>query len=124
MRQRGYGSFFFSNNATCLRGRKRQTGQSLCYPRVMMRALVQVLTEEYSEYGVHIAKIVIAGSRWLARDARPAAGAAATGYIDESCQDRGGLLLPPDPREVLLDARAPIDALYDQAHLNRSRELF
>jgi NAD(P)-dependent dehydrogenase (short-subunit alcohol dehydrogenase family) len=61
MRQRGSGSFFFSNNAMCLRGRKRQTGQSLYYPRVMMRALAQVLTEEYSELGVHIANIVIDG---------------------------------------------------------------
>jgi hypothetical protein len=30
------------------------TGQSLYYPRVMMRTLVQVLTEEYSEHGVQI----------------------------------------------------------------------
>jgi NAD(P)-dependent dehydrogenase (short-subunit alcohol dehydrogenase family) len=61
MRERGSGSFFFSNNAWSLRGRKRQTGQSLYYPRVMMRALAQVLTEEYSEYGVHVASIVIDG---------------------------------------------------------------
>jgi NAD(P)-dependent dehydrogenase (short-subunit alcohol dehydrogenase family) len=61
MRERGSGSFFFSNNAWALRGRKRQTGQSLYYPRVMMRALAQVLTEEYSEYGVHVANVVIDG---------------------------------------------------------------
>jgi NAD(P)-dependent dehydrogenase (short-subunit alcohol dehydrogenase family) len=61
MRERGSGSFFFSNNAWSLRGRKRQTGQSLYYPRVMMRALAQVLTEEYSEYGVHVANVVIDG---------------------------------------------------------------
>ena len=61
MRARGAGSFFFSNNASSLRGRKRQTGQSLYYPRVMMRTLAQVLTEEYSEHGVHVANVVIDG---------------------------------------------------------------
>jgi len=62
MRQRGHGSFFFSNNSKSLRGKKRQTGESLYYPRVMMRALSQVLTEEYSEHGVHVANIVIDGT--------------------------------------------------------------
>ena len=61
MRKRGSGSFLFSNNASSLRGRKRMTGQSLYYPRVMMRTLAQVLTEEYSEHGVHVANIVIDG---------------------------------------------------------------
>jgi len=61
MRMKGRGSFFFSNNANSLRGRKRVTGQSLYYPRVMMRTLAQVLTEEYSEHGVHIANVVIDG---------------------------------------------------------------
>ena len=61
MRKRGAGSFFFSNNSSSLRGRKRMTGQSLYYPRVMMRTLAQVLTEEYSEHGVHVANIVIDG---------------------------------------------------------------
>jgi NAD(P)-dependent dehydrogenase (short-subunit alcohol dehydrogenase family) len=62
MRQRGSGSFFFSNNSSSLRGRKRLTGQSLYYPRVLMRTLAQVLTEEYSEFGVHVANIVIDGT--------------------------------------------------------------
>lgn len=62
MRQRGEGSFFFSNNSHSLRGRKRLTGQSLYYPRVMMRTLAQVLTEEYSEHGVHVANVVIDGT--------------------------------------------------------------
>ncbi|MBV8888173.1 MAG: SDR family NAD(P)-dependent oxidoreductase [Alphaproteobacteria bacterium] len=62
MRKKGQGSFFFSNNSSSLRGRKRYTGQSLYYPRVMMRTLAQVLTEEYSEHGVHIANIVIDGT--------------------------------------------------------------
>ena len=62
MRERGQGSFLFSNNSQSLRGRKRMTGQSLYYPRVMMRTLAQVLTEEYSEFGVHVANVVIDGT--------------------------------------------------------------
>jgi len=62
MRKKGEGSFFFSNNSSSLRGRKRMTGQSLYYPRVMMRTLSQVLTEEYSEHGVHVANVVIDGT--------------------------------------------------------------
>src|SRR5215212_3950232 len=61
MRQKGKGSFLFSNNSSSLRGRKRYTGQSLYYPRVLMRALAQVLTEEYSEHGIHVANVVIDG---------------------------------------------------------------
>ena len=62
MREKGAGSFFFSNNSSSLRGKKRMTGQSLYYPRVMMRTLAQVLTEEYSEHGVHVANVVIDGT--------------------------------------------------------------
>jgi NAD(P)-dependent dehydrogenase (short-subunit alcohol dehydrogenase family) len=62
MRQKGHGSFLISNNSSSLRGRKRMTGQSLYYPRVMMRTLAQVLTEEYSEHGVHVANVVIDGT--------------------------------------------------------------
>src|SRR5436190_597561 len=61
MRKRGAGSFLISNNMFSLRGRKRLTGQSLYYPRTMMRTLAQVLTEEYSEHGVHVANVVIDG---------------------------------------------------------------
>ena len=61
MRKRGSGSFLISNNQFSLRGRKRLTGQSLYYPRTMMRTLAQVLTEEYSEHGVHVANVVIDG---------------------------------------------------------------
>ena len=61
MRRKGLGSFFFSNNSKSLRGRKRKTGESLYYPRVMMRTLAQVLTEEYSEHGIHVANIIIDG---------------------------------------------------------------
>jgi NAD(P)-dependent dehydrogenase (short-subunit alcohol dehydrogenase family) len=62
MRKNGAGSFFFSNNSKSLRGTKRKTGESLYYPRVMMRTLAQVLTEEYSEHGVHVANVVIDGT--------------------------------------------------------------
>ena len=61
MRKKGAGSFLFSNNSRSLRGTKRYTGESLYYPRVMMRTLSQVLTEEYSEHGVHVANVVIDG---------------------------------------------------------------
>ena len=62
MRRRGEGSFLISNNSSSLRGRKRITGQALYYPRVMMRTLAQVLTEEYSEFGIHVANVVIDGT--------------------------------------------------------------
>ena len=61
MRERGEGTILFSNNNFSLRGRKRYTGQSLYYPRVLMRGLAQALTEEYSEHGVHVANVVIDG---------------------------------------------------------------
>jgi NAD(P)-dependent dehydrogenase (short-subunit alcohol dehydrogenase family) len=43
MRANQSGYIFFSNNEYSLRGRKRSTGQSLCYPRTMMRALAWAL---------------------------------------------------------------------------------
>ena len=61
MREAGAGTFLITNNAASLRGRKRYTGQSLYYPRVLLRAFAQVLTEEYSEHGVHVANVVIDG---------------------------------------------------------------
>ena len=61
MRERGAGSILISNNNFSLRGRKRYTGQSLYYPRVLMRGLSQALTEEYSEHGIHVANVVIDG---------------------------------------------------------------
>ena len=61
MRKRGQGTILISNNAFSLRGKKRYTGQSLYYPRVLMRTLSQALTEEYSEHGVHVANVVIDG---------------------------------------------------------------
>ncbi|GIT44091.1 MAG: hypothetical protein Ct9H300mP11_20270 [Chloroflexota bacterium] len=59
MREKGKGSFLISNNPFSLRGKKREEGQSFYYPRVMMRTLSQVLTEEYSEHGVHVANVII-----------------------------------------------------------------
>ena len=51
MRKKGEGSFFsLTTPVRC--AAKRMTGQSLYFPRVMMRTLAQVLTEEYSEHGV------------------------------------------------------------------------
>ena len=61
MRKEGKGAFLITNNQFSLRGKKRYTGQSLYYPRVMMRTLAQVLTEEYSEHGVHVANVIIDG---------------------------------------------------------------
>ncbi|HWD06135.1 MAG TPA: SDR family NAD(P)-dependent oxidoreductase [Amycolatopsis sp.] len=61
MRKLGRGSIFFTNNQFSLRGRKRRTGESLYYPRTMMRALAQALAEEYAEYGVHVATVVVDG---------------------------------------------------------------
>jgi NAD(P)-dependent dehydrogenase (short-subunit alcohol dehydrogenase family) len=61
MRRGGEGTFLFTNNASALRGRKRRTGESLYYPRTMMRALSQALTEEYSDLGVHVATVVVDG---------------------------------------------------------------
>jgi NAD(P)-dependent dehydrogenase (short-subunit alcohol dehydrogenase family) len=62
MRERGEGAILFSNNAAGMRGHKRFTGQSLYYPRVMMRTFAQALTEEYSEHGVHVANVIIDGT--------------------------------------------------------------
>ena len=61
MRKKGEGSFLITNNIFSLRGRKRKTGESLYYHGVMMRTLAQMLTEEYSEHGVHVANVVIDG---------------------------------------------------------------
>lgn len=61
MREAGAGTLLFTNNAASLRGHKRRTGQSLYYPRAMIRALAQVLTEEYSGFGVHVASVIIDG---------------------------------------------------------------
>lgn len=61
MRKAGRGSFFITNNQYCLHGRKRRTGESLYYPKALMRTFAQVLTEEYSVHGVHVANIIVDG---------------------------------------------------------------
>jgi len=82
-----------------------------------MRTLAQVLTEEYSEHGVHVANIVIdgsvdsPGSRALPRN-----------------QNRRDLIINPvkiaeaywylaHPGPVVLDARASAHAVCEQAEL-------
>src|SRR5438309_4276172 len=97
MRKRGEGSFFFSNNSSSLRGRKRMTGQSLYYPRVMMRTLAQVLTEEYSEHGVHVANVVIDGTIDSPGTTCPAENTAERQSGDEPGEDRRGVLLSAHP---------------------------
>ena len=118
----GAGSFLISNNQFSLRGRKRLTGQSLYYPRVMMRTLAQVLTEEYSEHGVHVANVVIdglidsPGTRALPRAQQhpeavmnPVKIAEAFYYLhtqDRSCWTHELQLTPfVDQAELLSDAR-------------------
>ena len=93
------------------------TGESLYYPRVMMRTLAQVLTEEYSEHGVHVANVVIdgtidlPGTRALPKVAEPARSR------DQSGEDRRGVLVPAHPGPIVLDTRAPAHTVFDQAEL-------
>lgn len=61
MRKAGRGSFFLTNNQYCLHGRMRRTGESLYYPKALMRTFAQVLTEEYSPFGVHVANVIVDG---------------------------------------------------------------
>lgn len=55
MRERGSGSFLISNNSKSLRGRKRLTGESVYFPRVMMRALAKI--QQQPERAMNPAKI-------------------------------------------------------------------
>lgn len=61
MREARRGSFFITNNQYCLHGRMRKTGESLYYPKALMRTFAQVLTEEYSPHGVHVANVIVDG---------------------------------------------------------------
>ncbi len=83
----------------------------------MMRTLAQVLTEEYSEHGVHVANVVIdgtidsPGTHALPRIRQnPDLG-------DEPGEDRRCVLLPAHPGPLVLDARAAADAVPDQAEV-------
>ena len=60
MRRKGAGSILFSNNKASLRGRRRKTGESLYYPRAMVRTLAQALAEE-SVDGIHVANVIVDG---------------------------------------------------------------
>ena len=117
MRERGEGTILISNNPSSLRGKKRYTGQSLYYPRVMMRTLAQVLTEEYSEYGVHVANVIIDGTI-------DSPGTRAT----PRAQQNPDLMINPvkiaeafyylyTQEQVLLDPRTPADPVSRQAGL-------
>lgn len=94
MRKAGKGSFFLTNNQYSLHGRKRRTGESLYYPRVLMRTLAQVLTEEYSVHGVHVANIII------------------DGMIDSPGTRAYGEGVYKDSDELLLDPAAIADAYW------------
>jgi hypothetical protein len=41
----------------CAEGRGRP--DRLLHPRVMIRSLAQMLTEEYSDHGIHVASVII-----------------------------------------------------------------
>jgi len=62
MREKGSGTILFTNNPFSLRGTKRKTGESFYALRVMIRTLAQILTDEYSIFGVHVANVVIDGN--------------------------------------------------------------
>ncbi|CDX33088.1 putative Short-chain dehydrogenase/reductase SDR [Mesorhizobium sp. SOD10] len=94
MRKSGNGSYFLTNNHNSLHGTKRKTGESLYYPRVMMRTLAQVLTEEYSPLGVHIANIVV------------------DGMIDSPGTRAHGEAMYKDTGEIMLDPTRIAEAYY------------
>ena len=103
------------------RARSGMTGQSLYYPRVMMRTLAQVLTEEYSEHGVHVANIVIDGTIDSPGTPGLAAQPEPPRPDHQSGQDRRGVLVPAHPGPLVLDARASADPVSDQAELLSGR---
>ena len=117
MRERGEGTILISNNSSSLRGKKRYTGQSLYYPRVMMRTFAQALTEEYSEYGVHVANVVIGRHHRLSRHAGNAALSAESRIAHKPRQDSRGVLLPVHAGQVLLDPRVAVDAISRKTEL-------
>ena len=69
-----------------------------------MRALAQVLTEEYSEHGIHVANVVIdgtidsPGTRALPRNQNR------RDLIINPGEDRRGLLVPAHAGPLVLDA--------------------
>ena len=117
MRERGEGTILISNNSSSLRGKKRYTGESLYFPRVMMRTLAQALTEEYSEYGVHVANVVVdgtidsPGTQALPRFQQQPE------LLINPVKIAEAFLLSAHPGQVLLDARTSTDSLFHQAEL-------
>ena len=121
MRERGEGTILFSNNSSSLRGKKRYTGQSLYYPRVLMRTLAQALTR--GVFGVRRACRQCGHRRHhrLAGDAGNAALSAEPRTADKSRQDRRSVLLPVHTGQVLLDARITADAVPREAEASSGR---
>jgi len=87
MRKAGHGSFLISNNSSSLRGRKRETGGSLYYPRVMMRTLAKSRCGDQSD-GNRERLLLPTHPRTLGLDPRNAAHAAC---------DQAQLLGPTEP---------------------------
>ena len=117
MRKRGEGSFLITNNSSSLRGRKRMTGQSLVLP-----AHDDAHAGASADGGVFRAWRARGQRRHrrpdrFARHARPAARPAAPGDRHEPREDRRGVLLSAHPGQILLDARAAVDAVRDEAEL-------
>ena len=123
MREKGQGTILISNNNFSLRGRKRYTGQSLYYPRVLMRGFAQAL-----DRGVFRARRPRRQRGHRRHDRFPGNAShgpcpAESRSADEPGQDRRGLLLPAHAGQVLLDPRTPVDTLPHQAELLRLNPL-
>ena len=119
MRARGAGSFLISNNASSLRGRKRQTGQSLYVP-----ARDDAHPGPGADRGIFGARRARGQCRHrradrLARHPRVAPRAGAARGRDQPRQDRRGVLLPAHAGPILLDARVAAHPLRDEAQLLR-----
>ncbi len=117
MRKKGSGSFFFSNNSSSLRGKKRMTGQSLYYPAGLDAHLGAGI-----DRGIFRARRARRQHRHrrldrLARQPQAAAQREPARPDHQPDQDRRGLLVPAHPGPLVLDARAPADAIRQQAEL-------
>ena len=117
MRTKGAGSFFFSNNSSSLRGKKRMTGQSLYYPQGH---------DAHAGAGAHRGILRVRRARGqrgdrrhhrLTRDPGDAEGSEPARSRDQSGQDRRGVLLPAHAGPFVLDPRASAHAIFDEAEL-------
>jgi NAD(P)-dependent dehydrogenase (short-subunit alcohol dehydrogenase family) len=103
MRAAGQGTFLITNNPSSLRGRKRYTGQSLYYPRVMMRALAQSAHRGVLRARRPRRQRDRRRPDRLARHACVAPGAAAARGRHGPGEDRRRLLVPAHPGPLGLD---------------------